>query len=72
MAGFVNVPYLDFTRLHPFAWGRRHRLLTIDQTLAAPGVRLLVLRLHLSTGVVAPVTLEDEPLRSGCAKGTDC
>ena len=55
MAGFVNVPSLNFTRLHPFAWGRRHRLLTIDQTLAAPGFRLLALRLHLSTGLFAPV-----------------
>jgi hypothetical protein len=69
VAGFVNVPSLAFTGL--LAGRRAHSLLSTDQTLAAPGVRLLALRFHLSTGVVAPVALE-EPLRSGCAKGTDC
>jgi hypothetical protein len=53
VAGFVNVPSLAFTGL--LAGRRAHSLLTTDQTLAAPGVRLLVLRLHLSTGLVAPV-----------------
>jgi hypothetical protein len=71
VAGFVNVPSPAFTAPHPLAGRRAHSLLTTDQTLAAPGVRLLALRFHLSTGVVAPVALE-EPLRSGCAKGTDC
>jgi hypothetical protein len=53
VAGFVNVPSLAFTGL--LAGRRAHSLLTTDKTLAAPGVRLLVLRLHLSTGLVAPV-----------------